>query len=279
MSTPETVKDFYADEVDETAPAPAQGSTASTSRRGLAGAVLAGAVGASSYEILLAGSSEHLPDRFAFDPSAWVVPGIPSLAALVDTSSFSGPSSWAATTSLQRYARDATSPLQQFEELLALFLRRRVHEVLWRQANLDIRELGSPLELAERMVAAIPGSHVFDEIVGPFYDSAGLMKWLKLGPEDLQGRIADRSILACQTDDGDLVYPSWQFLDDGAVLPGLTAVLNAFSETNDSWQIAIWLSSPSVHLNGEPPRSWLRQLLDPEVVVDMAVKTAARWRS
>lgn len=57
---------------------------------------------------------------------------------------------------------------------------RKVHERLRKadEARLGPEAFGDPDEIADAMVAALPLGHVFDEIAGPFYDTAGLTRWL-----------------------------------------------------------------------------------------------------
>ena len=79
--------------------------------------------------------------------------------------------------------------------------------------------------------------------------------------------------------DGDgVVYPTWQFLDNGATIPSLAEVLATLAEgTDDAWMIALWMRAPSEDLEGEPPSGWLRNGRDPERVIAMAYQVASSW--
>jgi hypothetical protein len=159
-------------------------------------------------------------------------------------------------------------------------LRRAVHVQLRRAAlaDLDPAAIGDPEDLAAAMVAALPASHPFDEVTGPFYDTTGLTTWLSVSRQALHQRVKGGSILGCPLDDGSIVYPAWQFLDNGAIVPGLSDLLKVLGPaTNDTWQMALWLSAPNDELDGSAPRDWLRSNRSREPVVTLAKQTAARW--
>ncbi|MDV6305359.1 hypothetical protein R3P93_22575 [Rhodococcus cerastii] len=47
-----------------------------------------------------------------------------------------------------------------------------------RAAGVPAEVFGDVEAIATAMVAALPTSHPYDRLVGPFYDTAGLTKWL-----------------------------------------------------------------------------------------------------
>lgn len=171
-----------------------------------------------------------------------------------------------------------TASRRVFEITLLSAVGARLHQLLWSGPGIDVRQLGDPEQLAVTMVAALPGSHVFDEIAGPFYDSRGLARWLDISTEELERRTAERLLLGCPVEEGEIVYPAWQFADNGATLPQLPEVIRTLAAaSNDSWQIAIWLRSPSRVLDGETPSEWLRRFNSADAVLRLARRTAARW--
>jgi hypothetical protein len=173
-----------------------------------------------------------------------------------------------------------TTQWDQFEKSLLDALRRAVHVQLRRAAvaDLDPAAIGDPEDLAAAMVAALPASHPFDEVTGPFYDTTGLTTWLSVSRQALHQRLRGGSILGCPLDDGSIVYPAWQFLDNGAIVPGVSDLLKVLGPaTNDTWQMALWLSAPNDELDGIAPRDWLRSNRSREPVVTLAKQTAARW--
>lgn len=87
-------------------------------------------------------------------------------------------------------------------------------------------------------------------------------------------------MLACPLADGGVVYPAWQFLDSGATIPSLGAVLTTLAEgTDDAWMMALWMRAPSHQLDGACPSDWLRHGGDPQRVIAMAHEAAAGWRA
>ena len=170
--------------------------------------------------------------------------------------------------------------LASFERQIMRLVSLKVHDRL-RQASaaeLGPEAFGDPERIADAMVAALPLGHVFDEVAGPFYDTAGLSRWLGISRQALHQKVTRRAILACPLADGGVVYPTWQFLDSGATIPSLAEVLATLAQgTDDAWMIALWMRAPSEHLDGDPPSEWLREGRDPQRVIAMARQVASSW--
>lgn len=121
-------------------------------------------------------------------------------------------------------------------------------------------------------------AHPYNTLIGPFYDSVGVALRLKVTTETVRKHAGLHRLLGCRTAEGTLVYPTFQFGDDDAPLPGLQDVLSTMSEgTNDSWQVALWLRTPSEQLRGATP---VDALLEgkAEAVERLAEHTAIRWQ-
>lgn len=115
----------------------------------------------------------------------------------------------------------------------------------------SLEELGDVEELAERMVAALPGKHPYDEPLGPFYDTAGLVAWLGISRQAVSDRVRRGTLLACRTADGHLLYPSLQFGRDGSVRPGVVDAVGELTRRGaDGWAVATWLTTPSPVFDG-----------------------------
>lgn len=159
---------------------------------------------------------------------------------------------------------------------------RKVHDRLRKAAAAQVspEEFGDPEAIADAMVAALPLGHVFDEVSGPFYDTAGLARRLQISRQAVHQKSARHAILACPLADGGVVYPAWQFLDNGATIPSLGAVLTALADgTDDAWMMALWMRAPSDQLDGACPSDWLRNGGDAERVITMAREVASGWRA
>lgn len=153
-------------------------------------------------------------------------------------------------------ARTLASPVQQA-------FRRRLLDavdeaVVARLREVERRggvpaELGDPVELAERMTAALPQSgHPLDLELGPFYDTAGLSRWWDVSRQALADRVRRGTLLACRTADGHLVYPAFQFARDGSVRPGIVDAVAVFARHRvDGWTAAVWLTTASPVFDGD----------------------------
>jgi len=173
--------------------------------------------------------------------------------------------------------------IADFERRVMRVLGPKLRELLQRAsaANINLEDLfGAPEQVAEKMAASLPTSHNFDDISGPFYDTAGLAKWLGISRQAVHQKVAKHTLLACPlADGGGNVYPDWQFLPNGATIPALADVLRVLADgTDDPWMIALWMQAPSNLLDGNNASDWLRKGGDPQRVMTLARDIAARWK-
>jgi hypothetical protein len=172
--------------------------------------------------------------------------------------------------------------IASFERQVMKSLSGKLHARLRKAsaANIDVKAFGDPEDVAEAMAAVLPLGHVYDEISGPFYDTAGLTRWLRISRQALHQKVTRHAVLACPLADTGNVYPAWQFLENGATIPALGDVLTVLSEgTDDPWMIALWMQAPSDDLDGRRSSEWLRSGGDSQRVIAKARDTAARWRT
>lgn len=145
-------------------------------------------------------------------------------------------------------------------------------------AEIDLRSLGAPDDVAEWLASALPSSHPFDEATGPFYDADGVARRLRTTSADVLRRAESNTLLACPTAEGTPVFPVCQFNADGSTVSGLSDVLAAMQGgTADRWQVALWMNTPVDALNDQTPAQALRAG-DAKAVRKLAEHTAARWR-
>ncbi len=146
----------------------------------------------------------------------------------------------------------------------------------YQQAGRDLGELGSPEELAERMVATVPRVSPWDELLGPFYGTTQTCKLLGgISRQAVTDRRERRTLLGLQTADGRWVYPRFQFDERNEVIAGLGPVLQCFDRGVDGWTLAGWLVSPLRSLGGRSVVAWLRDGDEREPVL-VAARDAAR---
>jgi len=145
-------------------------------------------------------------------------------------------------------------------------------------ADIDITSLGAPTDVAEWLASALPASHPFDELIGPFYDIDGVSRRLRVSHNEVLRYVEDGRLLGCPTDEGTLVFPISQFNPDGSSAAGLERVLKTMATgTADPWQIALWMNTPCEQLNDQTPAQTL-QHGDARIVEELAAQAAARWR-
>ncbi len=172
--------------------------------------------------------------------------------------------------------------LATFEREIMRSVGRKVHDRLRKaaEAQVSAEVFGDPEAIADAMVAALPLGHHFDEISGPFYDTAGLARWLGISRQAVHQKSTRLALLACPLADGGVVYPVWQFLDNGATIPALGAVLATLAEgSDDTWMMALWMRAASDQLDGACPSDWLRKGGDAQQVITLAREVATGWRA
>lgn len=119
--------------------------------------------------------------------------------------------------------------------------------------------LGEPGSFAERAIhGAAPLASPWDDLVGPFLRSEGVQARLKITRQAVAAKAARRRLLRTITEDGEHVYPLWQF-DRGRVVEGLPEILALFPERAvDGWTLAAWLRTPDPDLGEAPLDALLR---------------------
>jgi DNA-binding transcriptional MerR regulator len=151
-------------------------------------------------------------------------------------------------------------------------------EATWRAVGETLSSLGDAETLAGRLMSSVPQPSEWDERAGPFYTTRAVCE--RLGGISRQAVLERRrrgSILGLKTADGVWVYPTWQFLDDGRLRPGLRDVLGPFAERGiDGWEVAAWLESTSKDLGGASPRNYLLTMGEAGLLTTMARDAAMR---
>lgn len=141
----------------------------------------------------------------------------------------------------------------------------------------DPARLGSPTDLAQRMLAVVPTAHPWSVQIGPFYDTAGLVCWLHVTKQALSDRVRRGRLLAVTPADGRILYPTGQFADRQLV-PGLPETLATFRDIPvDGWTTAAWRTTPCNALDGATPLDWLRTGNPTAPVLAAAQHAAAGW--
>lgn len=143
----------------------------------------------------------------------------------------------------------------------------------------SLGEIGSPEELARRMLEAVPVPSRWDDLLGPFYSTGQVGRLLGgVSRQAVADRRERRTVLGLKTADGVMVYPTFQFDQHNQVLAGLPEVLQCFRGTEvDDWTLAGWLISPLKALDGHSASEWLRLKRPLEPLLVLARDAARRF--
>lgn len=125
--------------------------------------------------------------------------------------------------------------------------------------------------------SALPASHVYNELVGPFYDITGLTRWWGVNRQTVNEAVATGAVIACQLDGGQWVYPVWQFIDSGAAHPHLITLWATLRAAADPWTCAVWLCTPQSELDDQSAVRWIAHGHFFEAVLALARADAQHW--
>lgn len=150
-----------------------------------------------------------------------------------------------------------------------------------RKQGRGLAELGSPAEVAERMLETVPIAAPSPwEHVGPFYSGKGVARMLGgVTRQAVDDRRRRNKIVALRTTDGVWLYPTFQFGPDGTVDQ---RVVTAFCRLRDGgagdWMAGSIMVTPQHDLDGRGVADHLHQGHDPERVTRLVDRAVARWR-
>lgn len=158
-------------------------------------------------------------------------------------------------------------------------LRAELEPMVREHLRLGHAPTDRPLDQLVRMMAApIPRPSPWNDSIGPFYGAAGVRHLLGVTRQALAQQRSRRTILALETSDRHLLYPTFQFDERRRVLPGLADVLAAVpAGAVDDWTLASWLNqSVLAELEGTVV-AHLKGGGDAAPAVLAATRAGARW--
>lgn len=145
-------------------------------------------------------------------------------------------------------------------------------------AGVEPDSLGSPAEIAERMIATIPQPSPWANVVGPVYTTTGLRRLLGgISRQAIDDRIGRGTLFCLTTADNRRVFPAFQFDVHNEQVAGLAELLSRLRPVADPWTIASWFTHPQDVLRGSAPIEWLRDGRDSAPLEALVRQTAARW--
>lgn len=116
------------------------------------------------------------------------------------------------------------------------------------------------------------------DALGPFYDRSGMRTTWAVDDGTIDSAIESSRLLGCRTADGFDVFPVWQFEEGTMVvldgLPEILAPLRAAFES--TWNVAVWLTTPTDLFQGEPALALIRRGLRSRVLA-AALDEHRRW--
>lgn len=167
---------------------------------------------------------------------------------------------------------------EQERKLLDL-LAHSVHKTFAsaRAAGVPVEVFDDVESIAQSMTSALPTGHIYDQLVGPFYDTAGLTRWWGVSRQAISKAVASGSVIACRLAGGQWVYPTWQFTDSGTVHPHLVKLWTTLVAAADPWTCAVWLRSAHPELDDRSAVDWIADGHPIEAVLELARVDAERW--
>lgn len=168
-----------------------------------------------------------------------------------------------------------------FLESVAKHVRRALAGLAesYAEKGRSLEDLGTPEEIAKRMLATVPAPSDWDELLGPFYSTSKVAQLLgNISRQAIADRRERRTLLGLRTADGSYVYPAFQFDAHNEVLPGLAEVLQCFDPKDvEEWTVAGWLVALQRSLSGRSVIEALAAGSEKEKVVALAQAQAARY--
>lgn len=122
-----------------------------------------------------------------------------------------------------------------------------------------------------------PDAELWESLIGPFYDRAGAMSLSHMSSHQLEHSSKIGRILQTRTQDGEDLYPCFQFGPAGEPLAGLSDVLSVLDPgLVDSWGDALWLKAALRRFNNRSAAELMREgRID--AVLAAARSDRARW--
>ena len=142
----------------------------------------------------------------------------------------------------------------------------------------SVQQVEDPDAVADRLALLVPlvqPRNEMADLVGPFYDTAGMRTLLGSTRQAIHDRTVRGTLLGVQTREGQRIYPTFQFVGDQP-RKDLTETLKAL-RGGPRWSVAVWLRTPDHELDGRSPEQWLAQGGDPEKVLRLARHVAHEW--
>jgi hypothetical protein len=156
--------------------------------------------------------------------------------------------------------RDAIGGVVNSEFMTSLIAALGRRLVAIPETELRNRDDESPQEVADRFVASKRARNDWDEAVGPFFDTAGVIAWADLGNRQNVRNAVERGDILSVPVGARVLYPRFQFSESGQLLPGLREVLRILRmQMESAWTQALWLNTPVPTWDARTPAQMLHR--------------------
>jgi hypothetical protein len=127
------------------------------------------------------------------------------------------------------------------------------------ELGIDERQL-DPEDFGRRAALLAASNLLWAQHLGPAYPTRHVRKLFKSSKQAVSDRVRRGTLLAFRNEDGELVYPAFQFGPDGQPVRGIAGVVGALRDVVETpYTIAAWLVSPEAELDGSTPIDQLRR--------------------
>ena len=115
----------------------------------------------------------------------------------------------------------------------------------------------------------------WSDVIGRVYTDAQVEQLLGVNSLELAARVESKALLSLHTEDGKVVYPTFQFAE-GDVVHGLPEVLELTVGRVDEWTLASWLVAQQPSL-GQSVIDHLRACGAAEEVISLTRRAVEGW--
>jgi len=125
----------------------------------------------------------------------------------------------------------------------------------------------------------------WNEFLGPFWATSQVSRLLDLTDEEVRKRYEERRLLGCKTQDGSILFPTFQFVQNEQdqswhLIEGLDTVVSVFAGIKShhvDWTLASWIRARRSDLEGESIIDYLKAGKGLEIPLVIARDAANRW--
>ncbi|GAA5107144.1 hypothetical protein GCM10023339_04800 [Alloalcanivorax gelatiniphagus] len=161
------------------------------------------------------------------------------------------------------------------EEVVGRFRQRLTERYASGTAVTPVEDPGAVADRLALLVPLVQPGNPMAELVGPFYDTAGMRTLLGSTRQAIHDRTVRGTLLGVQTGEGQWIYPTFQ-LDGDQPRKDVVEVLKVL-RGGPRWSVAVWLCTPDEALDRLSPEQWLTKGGDLDAVLRLARGLAHDW--